>query len=377
MTRRGPGEGSIYQRKDGRWTASVHLGYEGGRRIRKHFYGRTRRDVQEELTTLLRAQQQGLPLGADERTTVEAFLSRWLQATAAKNRPGTVTRYEQLVRGHIVPAIGRERLVRLTPDQVQALLDARLAAGLSPRTVHHIRACLRSALNRAMRWGLVSRNAAALTDPPKVPYVEVQPLTPDQARRFIEAVRGDRLEALYVVALATGMRQGELLGLAWDDVDLAGGSLTVRHALQRVGGRYALVEPKTARSRRTIALPSLATVALEEHRSRQAFAQRWAGSKWSNPVGVVFTNLTGGPLDATNVTHRLQAILAAAGLPRQRFHDLRHGAASLLIASGTPMRQVMELLGHSDIRLTMNTYAHVAPAVARDTADRMDAALSG
>ena len=199
-------------------------------------------------------------------------------------------------------------------------------------------------------------------------------LTPEQARAFLEAASGDRLEALYTVALAVGLRQGEALGLRWDDVDLEAGTLTVRHALQRVGGRLRLVEPKTRLSLRNIALPPMVVAALRAHRSRQLQERLWAGSRWQEH-DYVFASTIGTPLDGTNVTHRLQAILLTAGLPRQRFHDLRHACASLLLALGVHPRVVMETLGHSQISLTMNTYGHVLPSLQRDAADRMDRLL--
>jgi integrase len=332
----------------------------------------------------LREQQLGFPVGADDRQTVATFLGRWLEdAVRPTVRASTYARYEGLVRVHLIPAIGRERLAKLSPQQVQAMMNAKLAAGLSPRTVGHLRAVLRRALNQAYRWGLVARNVATLVDAPRVAHHELTPLDPAQALAFLEAARGDRLEALYVLALTTGLRQGELLGLRWQDVDLEAvdpvtqerqPTLTVRQALQRVGGRPQFVEPKSSRARRSIALPGIVIPALREHRNRQRFEQRWAGTRWQD-WGLVFASTIGTPLDGTNVTHRLQVILERAGLPRQRFHDLRHGAASLHVAAGTPMRQVQELLGHSDYRLTANLYAHVAPVVARDTAARMDAVL--
>jgi integrase len=252
-----------------------------------------------------------------------------------------------------------------------------MAAGLSPRTVLHLRAVLRRALNQACRWGLLARNVATFVQPPRVPHHEVQPLSVDEAGALLRHISGDRLEALYVLAMATGMRQGELLGLRWDDVDLSARSLAVRTALHRRGGSPALVEPKSARGHRTIPLPDIAVSALRAHKVRQAEDRLLAGSRWrGEPWGLVFTSTVGTPLDGTAVTHRFQRLLASAGLPKQRFHDLRHAAASYMLAGHVPMRVVMETLGHSDIRLTANTYSHLAPALAREAADRMDDLLT-
>lgn len=376
MARRGPNEGNIYQRADGRWEARLHLGYEAGRRRRKSFYGHTRREVQEQLTRALRDVQEGLPVATDERQTVEDYLRRWLVGAVRPSvRPRTYTTYEMYARIHLIPELGRIPLVKLTPQHVQSLLNAKLTGGLAPRSVHHLRAILRRALNQALRWGLVPRNVASLVDPPRVPRYEVRPMTPEQARDFLDAVRGDRLEALYTVALALGLRQGEALGLRWDDIELDAGTLKVRHALQRVGGRLQLVEPKTRLSRRTIALPPIVVGALRAHRARQLQERLWAGSRW-HEENYVFATGIGTALDGTNVTHRLQTLLVAAGLPRQRFHDLRHACASLLLAQGVHPRVVMETLGHSQISLTMNTYSHVIPALQREAADRMEEVLA-
>jgi integrase len=376
MRRRGPNEGNVYQRADGRWVARLHLGYEGGKRRRKHFYGHTRREALEKLDRARADLRLGLPVGGDERQTVGQFLQHWLvDAAKPAVRPRTYVTYESYVRVHLVPAIGRVALQRLTPADVQRMLNAKLAAGLSPRTVHHLRAILRRALNQAVRWGIIPRNPAALVDPPRVPRYEVAVIGPDDARRFLDAVRGDRLEALFTVALAIGLRQGEALGLGWDDVDLDAGTLSVRFALQRIEGALRLVEPKTRLSRRTLALPPLVVASLRQHRARQLRERVWAGSRW-NEFGLVFTSSIGTPLDSTNVTHRLQRALAAAGLPRMRFHDLRHACASLLIAQGVHPRVVMETLGHSQIGLTMNTYAHVLPALQREAATSMERILA-
>ncbi len=234
---------------------------------------------------------------------------------------------------------------------------------------------LRRALGQALRWGLVQRNAAALTDPPRVCHPEVRPLTPAEARALLGAVRGDRLEALFTVALALGLRQGEALGLRWEDVDLEAGTLRVAGALQRVDGALRFVEPKSARSRRALNLPAVAVAALRAHRARQAAERLQAGPLWQEH-GPVFTTTVGTPLDAGNVRRAFKRHLRAAGLPPTvRFHDLHHTTASLLLAQRVHPRLVMEVLGHSQIGLTMDTYSHVLPALRQEVAAQMDALL--
>jgi integrase len=252
---------------------------------------------------------------------------------------------------------------------VQALLKAKTAAGQSPRTVAYIRAVLRRALGQALKWGLVTRNVATLVDPPRIARKPVHPLTTAQVRTFLDATKAERL--------------GPLFALRWDDLDFDAGTLAVRHAMQRVkyGDEMAtprFVEPKTQKSRRTLNLPASAVAAFRSQRVRQLedrllAGERWQGEHW----GLVFTTTVGTPLNPSNVTHRLQRLLAEAGLPRQRFHDLRHCCASLMLAQHVPARVVMDTLGHSQISLTLNTYSHAMPAMQRDAADLLDELLVG
>jgi len=253
---------------------------------------------------------------------------------------------------------------------------------MAPKTVQYARGVLRTALNQALRWGLVSRNVADLVDGPKVERHEIQPFSPEEARTFLAAVRGDRLEALYSVALTMGLRQGEALGLRWEDVDLDTGTMHVRHQLQRIDGKLTLVPLKTARSRRTLALPDSITFGLREHRLRQLedavkAGKRWKGPKPNEDGAHVYTTAIGTPLEARNVVRAYTAIVKRAGLPHRRFHDLRHSCATLLLVQGVSPRVVMEILGHSQISLTMNTYSHVVPELGREAARRMDALLGG
>lgn len=368
-------EGSIYQRDDGRWVACLTLGYEGGKRHRKTYYCKTQQAALEKLAVARHAIQEGLPLGDDRQTLVQ-FLYRWLHEDAKPRvRPKTYTSYEQLIRVHLAPDLGRIPVGKLSPQQVQAFLNRKLAAGLAPRTVQYLHALLRSALNRAVKWGLVPRNVATLTDPPRVPRTEIEPFSPEQALRLLEAIRGDRLEALYTVALAIGLRQGEALGLRWQDVNLDAGTLSVCVALQRVDGTLQLVELKTERSRRSLVLPEVAITALRLHYARQLEERLVTADAWQDH-GLVFATMQGKPLIARNVFRSYQRLLTRAGLPHKRFYDLRHTCATLLLAQGVDPRTIMETLGHSQISLTMNTYAHVLPALQRDAACRMNAALT-
>lgn len=373
MGRRGPHEGSIYERADGRWAAVVHVGYQNGRRVRRSFYAATRAEAAAKLLVAQRAAADGLPLPA-ARLTVAAYLGGWLAAKAPELRPATLRSYRGICKNHLVPALGRIRLAVLSPADVRRMLVAELAAGKSPRTVGYIRGVLRVALAQGVRDGLLPRNVAALAEPPRVPAYAATTLDPAQARTFLRSVADDRLAALYTVAVARGLRQGEALGLRWEEIDLDVGTLTVRAALQRVGGHLARVEPKSRTRCRTLPLPAFAVAALREHRRRQRQERLLAGSAW-HETGYVFVTTIGTPLDGRKVTRELQAHLAAVGLPRLRFHDLRHSCASLLLAQGVNPRTVMELLGHSQVSLTLNLYSHVPAALTREAVDRLDTLL--
>jgi integrase len=226
--------------------------------------------------------------------------------------------------------LGKYPLEKVGPQDVQMLLNRKLREGLSPKSVRYIRGTLRTALNQAMRWGMVGRNAAALVDGPRVEQYEIRPFSVEEAKRFLSAVKGDRLEALYSVALTMGLRQGEALGLRWEDIDLDLGYLRVTKQLQRIDSRFVLMEPKTARSRRTLAIPPAIVQTLRDHKLRQD--RDYASRPDANPLRLAFTRTDGEPLDGTVVTHQFHRILDRAGIAQRRFHDLRHSCATLLLA---------------------------------------------
>lgn len=419
--RRGHGEGSITQRPDGRWVARVELGWEDGRRKRKAVYGKTRVEVAGKLTKLQGQVQAGTVL-PNERQTVEQFLMRWLEHKRARLRPRAWLTYEQAIRIHLVPGIGKLPLAKMKPAHLEAWFDRHLRAGASARNVRYARTVLRAALNQARKWRDVADNVATLIEPPRHQAKEIQPLTPEQARALLLAAQGNRLEAIVSVGTALGLRLGEVLGLAWADVDMERETLRVRQALERSGGdstarrpmiaerqvllaefaatpkrseerravrmkldalrkqwrtirtTLKLTEPKSLRSRRTIRMPGIVSAALKAHRVRQLEDRLAAGASWENS-GLVFTTAFGTPLEPRNVTAAFHALLAAAGLPSVRFHDLRHTAATLLLAQGVDPRTIMETLGHSQISLTLNTYSHVLPALQDNAAAKMDAIL--
>jgi integrase len=254
------------------------------------------------------------------------------------------------------------------------MINSQLAAGFSGKSVVYMLQVLRTALALAVRWDIVPRNVARLADRPRIERKTINPLTPEEARKFLGSIRGHRLEALFSVALALGLRQGEALGLRWEDVDFRDGTLCVRHQLQRINGKLTLVPPKTERSRRTLVMPTAIVQRLKEHEKRQVAERLWAGTRW-HETGLIFANRNGGPTQARRVIEQFHQALEHAGIRRIRFHDLRHSCATLLLVQGVSPRVVMEVLGHSEIALTMNAYSHVVPELQRDAAERMQAIL--
>lgn len=373
--RRAPGEGSIYRRADGLWVGSLTVGYSGGRRQRKVIYGQTKRDVQARLKPLQEDAATGLPVHS-QSPQLKEYMRDWLDAIRPGLRPKTFASYEGVTRLHILPMIGDIRLERLAVGDVARLLQLKQHQGLSPRSVRYIGHVLRNALNKAVRWGIVGRNVASLADLPREVHKDVRVLSPDEARRLVEAARGDRLEALWILSVSTGLRLGEVLALRWNDVDLNRRELRVTKALQRQTGRGLVVtEPKTRRSRRTIIIPILVAERLRRHQAQQELDFQAAQAPYGED-GLIFTSTSGAALDSSNVARSFKRLLQRAELSSIRFHDLRHSCASLLLAQGVSPRVVMETLGHSRISVTMDTYTHVMPALQRDAADAMDRALS-
>lgn len=340
---------------------------------RKHsLYAKTRKEAQERLRAALTAADNGIKPVRD-RGTVEAFLAEWIEGAAAHVRPRTIESYAATVRLYIVPAIGRIALAKLQAEDINRM-TARLAArgDLSDTTVRYVYVVLRIALGEALRSKRVVRNVALEVRAPRASQRERTPLTLDQVATFLDSVAGDRLGALYMTAIGLGLRQGEILGLRWADVNLEAGTLTVRHTRNSRTG--ALAEPKTERSRRSLRLGAELTTALREHRRRQVEERLAAGRRWHDG-DYVFATPLGQSLDAANVTHRFHAALAAAGLPHQRFHDLRHACATLRLEQGEELAVVSRILGHASITTTANVYGHLTDAMLGRAADRTDAIL--
>jgi len=367
--RRGHNEGSIKQRADGLWEARVSL--PGGKR--RSLYGKTRKETQDKLREALRDLDAGLDLSAG-RQTVEQFLGQWLSASVRPSvKVKTYEGYESIVRVRVVPRLGRVPLARLTPLDLQGLYVGLEEAGLSRRSVHHTHRALHRAFGQAVRWGLLPRNPCDGATPPQPKRPEMRVLDQEQVAALLDATRDHPAHALYVLAITTGMRIGELLGLRWGDADLGASKLAVRRALQRQNGAgLVFVEPKTGRSRRSIVLGQRAVLALRQHRARQLERRLVAGEAWRDQ-GLIFCNATGGPADPSWQRAVFYEALKGAGPPPIRFHDLRHTAATLLLTEGVHPKVVSEMLGHATITLTLDTYSHLLPVMHAQAAATMDA----
>jgi len=406
---RGKNEGTIGRRRDGRWQARIEAGYRDGKRKRLAVYSTTRAEVAAKLAGLQVNRDNGLPV-IIERQTVKQFVTVWLEGVLkSRAKPRAYESFCTIAKNHIYPSLGTIPLKKLTPQHVQALLDEKAKPpknpapavgpfgheakpkarkvrghGLSPQTIVNVRTVLRSALAQALKWGLVARNVAALVDAPTIPRRQVTPLDPENARSLLDAARGTRFEAIYVVALNLGLRRGEVLGLRWSDVDLDKRELRVNQSIQRIrtgsdekGKKTELLAgaTKTDGSRRTIALPDSVVRALRLRRAHQAEQRLAAGNRWVDQ-DLIFTNGVGRAVEPIVLHRDFKTLLEKAKLPTTlRLHDLRHSAASLLLAQGTSPRAIMELLGHSSIAVTMNIYAHVFPAMMREAADTMEGIL--
>jgi integrase len=375
--RRGNGEGTIYERTNGTYAATFTV--TGGKR--KSLYAKTYKEAQEKLKKALYEQQQGTLVTAPQQRVAQ-YLTDWLEHTQKQSvRPRTYERYEEIVRLHIIPALGRHKLHQLSAQHVQAFYTQKLEAGLSALTVISFHNLLHKALDTAVKWNLVARNVCNAVSPPRRGRFEVTPLTLEQIQQLLAAVEGHRLAALFKLALATGMRRGELLGLKWQDIDFAKGTVQVRRVLSRIPSRlpgkgYAEAEPKTQTSRRTIIVAPFALNALKEHRECQLDERERVGASWQEHDFVFCTPL-GTHLNPTrDMLDLLKAFLKQAGLPGIRFHDLRHSSATLLLGLGVHPKVVQEILGHSQISMTLDIYSHVLPSMHQDAMARLNAAIA-
>lgn len=399
MSKRADGESSIYQDKSGRWHGWVSMGgvRPDGKPDRRHVSGKTRKEVVPKVRELEKKRDAGISHTAGKQMTLGQWLDHWLTISKRSVRVSTYVGYEGYVRNHIKPALGHHRLDKLQPEHLEAFYaDLADLKGLSSAMQLQQHRVISRALKIAMQRGRVPRNVATLVAAPTLKRKEVVPFSADEARKILEAASGRRNAARWSVALAMGIRQGETLGARWDvDVDLEAGTWRVTQGLQRQAYRHGcgatpcglkplkcpkrtggllFVDPKSEKGKRTIAIPSQLVAALRAHRLAQLQERMAAGSMWKD-LGLVFATPIGGKIDARRDWGEWKALLSAAEVHDGRLHDARHTAATLLLEQGVDARIVMEILGHSQISLTQNTYQHVMPKVIADATEKVGGVL--
>jgi len=322
----------------------------------------------------LHKRRPGFPI-VTEKQTVEQFLDWWLtQCVKPSVRVRTFNSYGEQVRLHLTPAFGPIELTKLNAQQAQEFFNSQLET-LSLRSVHYQRRVLRIALQKAFDLCLVTQNIADKVELKAIPKNNnVQVLEPEAARKYIKAAKVNRLSAFFMLAVVTGMRHSELIGLRWKDIDFEARELYVRQQLQRINHEWHVSEPKSETSRRCVELADELISLLRAHRSRQLKERLKAGDKWQER-GLVFTRSNGEPLHQKFTGSVHKAILKSAGLPACRIHDLRHSAASLLLAQGVPLKVVSDILGHSQIAITADLYSHVIPQARRDATEKLASVL--
>ena len=364
--KRGQNEGTIYKRKDRTWSAQVSI---QGRRLSK--YTKTQTEARTWLRTTLNQVDNGITfLGA--QMELGKYLEQWLVTVKTSVRPRTYDQYRQIATGHITPVVGRIKLKDLRPDHIQSLYNNKLKSGISTRTVRMIHAVLHIALNQALKLGLIGRNPSDAVIKPKLIKKEMKTLTDIQVQTLLLAARGTRLEVLYQLAVTTGLREGELLGLKWADLDWVTRHVKIQRQLQWLSGQgLVFSEPKSASGRRVIVLGTTTIEKLREHFQRQQWERLAAGDRWVEN-DLFFPTTLGTPSNWRSLVRSFKKLLQTSGLPNIRFHDLRHTAATLMLQQGIHPKVVQERLGHSQISLTLNTYSHVLPNMQEDAAEKID-----
>lgn len=380
--RRANGEGSVSVRKDGTFEVKVsYYDSSTGEAKRKTFYGKTRKEAVDKMKAFEEEIKKGI-LPTKEKLTVSQWLDRWAE-TYAKNRvrQNTFEGYKIAINAHLKPTIGAFILKELRPDQVQKMLNERLASGnqrtggpLGARMVEYIYTVLHMALEQAVKNSLVARNVCDAVDKPKKRKHEFMPWTTEQMNQFLSTTQATRMFPVYMLVWGTGLRRSELLGLRWQDVDLKKGTITVNQTMVRVKGGYTFGEPKTKKSRRTIPLPGAVTSTMKAWKTAQN-KEKLAFDGEYNGLGLVFCNEIGQPYPPEQIGRTFKQDLEKAKLPGIRFHDLRHGHATMLLELGEDLKVISDRLGHSTITLTADTYSHVREKMQSAASLKLDQTL--
>lgn len=369
-SKRDNNEGSVYIRKDGKYGASVTI---QGKRVQKTF--KTQKEAKAWRKEMLHQIEDGLTYkGANY--SLGMYLKEWLDGKRSSIKPHTHEQYDQVVKTHINPYLGKVKLKDIESFQIQRFYNEKLKNGTSESTVYLIHRVLRCALRQAYAMGLIPRNPISPIKSPKPKKKEMRTYNDYQARDLLRAAEGTDLEALLFVELATGLRIGEIIGLKWSDLDMETGTLRICRQVQRVKDvGLVFSEPKSEKSRRLIILGPEAIKRLQKHADRQYQQKLFAGDRWMEN-DLIFPNTIGKPKEQNRLLKDFKILADAAGLPRIRFHDLRHTAATLMLQEEVNPKIVQEILGHSDINLTLNTYSHVLPTLQKEAAVKLEGLLT-
>jgi integrase len=368
--RRAKGEGSVFRRSDGRWVMQIWLGDKY-----KQTYVKSEKEGYAKLKVAQRELEQGtFPTQPDQ--LLKQYLEYWLEEISKPTvKVSTYVKYRKLIHSYIIPALGSVKLQKLTPQQVNALYRQKEKDGLQPKTINSIHGVLHKALDDAIKWGYVSRNVCDVVSPPRLVKSERPFLALDQAKKLLEVVDGDRLEPAIMLALLMGMRRGEILALRWTDVNFENATIKIMRTVDyypKLG--FVEDEAKTDDSKRKLVMPSLVIDMLKSHRIQQKALKSKTGDKWEDR-NLVFTDFRGGYFNPRYLEKKFKELLAKAGLPAIRFHDLRHSAATLLLEMGVDLKVIQLILGHSNINITSATYLHGSLSLQRDAMDKWDSAI--
>lgn len=370
------GFGSVYKRgSDGRYVAKYKA--EGTRRGYKEEYAHTEEEAHAKLEKAWLEKQQGI-LATGPNQKLGDYLEQWFEDV---HKPtielSSYVKYNNLLHKHIIPALGNRQIRQVTAQNIQTFYANLSKSGLSSSIVQSVHGLLHKAFDNAVRWNLVARNVCDMVTPHRVVTKEIQPLSIEQAHILLEAAKEHQLETLLIVILATGMRHGEVRGLRWQDIHFEEQYLSIRRTVGYIA-RYGYIEkePKTAKGKRKIILPEFVIEQLQKHRMQQIEAKRKAGNKWQEQ-DLVFCNRHGGFINPNDTMGMFRKILAKAGLPLEtRIHDLRHSAATIFLSMGIHPKIVQELLGHSQISMTLDTYSHVLPSMQQEAMDKWNAVFA-
>lgn len=360
--------GSIRKRAKGSWTITVYLGRDPVTGKKRQLYRTvkgSKKQAEAVLAQLVHAVETGMDFDSSRITAAE-YLDKWLGVVRNRVKARTYERYAEIVRLHVTPVIGQIKLNKLKPLHLERIYEEAQKKGLAPQTVVHVHRVVYSALRQALRWQLVARNAAEAVIPPRAARRDIPPLEPSDVGRLIAGVAGTDLLMPVLLALGTGMRRGEVLGLRWGDVDLEAGTVRISQTLQ---SDMTFNTPKSHRSRRSITLPYPVVEALKRHRKVQNERRLLLGDAWQE-LDLVIDRGDGGPMPPYSLSQRFRAASTRAGVD-VNFHGLRHGHASLMLALGIDIKVRSERLGHSTIAITGDLYDHVASDLDRQAADKI------